>query len=319
MAPKNLSDRFEEKLSFDEVPWGIGIRKEAKDDLGAALSFIMAHLHQSGELEKLARQHDVHIQFLTKQHDLFLHSNCLIQHQLNPTCLGESADVSDKPTAIATQVQLFEIWLREQMIPLKFPMLVGQNAARLFVIGILISLLLVVGSILATMSLALLFFRLLRSKYLIVRLIGQINVQFFQNSPIILLLVLGYLIVSYLTSYSPPLAVLVSVVVIGLNNGANGGSAMSELASASGRNQSIFAIASRTRVQLRAAMINAAKASPVAGFIGAPELLAVLTDITSFTGEYITTYLILIIFYLTLIQMVTIFSGRLSKRLEKYG
>jgi ABC-type amino acid transport system permease subunit len=233
--------------------------------------------------------------------------------------LGESADVSDKPTAIATQVHLFESWLREQRIPLKFPMLVGQNAARLFVIGILISLLLVVGSILATMSLALLFFRLLRSKYLIVRLIGQINVQFFQNSPIILLLVLGYLIVSYLTSYSPPLAVLVSVVVIGLNNGATGGSAMSELASASGRNQSIFAIASRTRVQLRAAMINAAKASPVAGFIGAPELLAVLTDITSFTGEYITTYLILIIFYLTLIQIIIVLSGRLSKWLEKYG
>jgi len=32
-APKELSERFEEKLSFNEVPWGIGIRKEAKDYL----------------------------------------------------------------------------------------------------------------------------------------------------------------------------------------------------------------------------------------------------------------------------------------------
>ena len=319
IAPKNLSNRFEEKFSLNEVPGGIGVRQETNNDLGAALSLIMADLHQSGVLEKLARQHGVHIQYLTDQRQLFLHSNCLIQHQLNPACLDSPADVSDKPTAIAAQVKLFEGWLTEQRIPLKFPMLAGQNAARLFVIGILISLLLVAGSILATLGLALLFFRLLRSKHFFVRLAGQIAVHFFQNSPIILLLILGYLIVSYLTSYSPPLAVLVSVVVIGLNNGANGGSAMSELATASGNNQSLFAIASRTRVQLSVTMINAAKASPIAGFIGAPELLAVLTDITAFTGEYITTYLILIIFYLTLIQIIIVLSGRLSKWLEKYG
>jgi polar amino acid transport system substrate-binding protein len=319
IAPKNLSEKFEEKFSFNEVPWGIGIRQEAKNDLGAALSLIMAHLHQSGALEKLAREHGVHIQYLTDQRQLFLQSNCLIQHQLNPACLSSPIDISDTPTTIAPQVHLFEGWLSEKRIPLKFPMLAGQNAARLFVIGILISLLLVAGSILATMGFAMLFFRLLRSKHLFVRLAGHVTVHFFQNSPIILLLILGYLIVSSLTSYSPPLAIFVSVLVIGLNNGANGGSAMNELATTSGHDQSILAIASRTRVQLSATMINAAKASPVAGFIGAPELLAVLTDITAFTGEYITTYLILIIFYLTLIQMVIILSGRLSKRLEKYG
>jgi ABC-type amino acid transport system permease subunit len=65
-------------------------------------------------------------------------------------------------------------------------------------------------------------------------------------------------------------------------------------------------------------VINAAKASPVAGFIGAPELLAVLTDITAFSGERITTFLILIIFYLILIQLVIILSERLSQRLDKY-
>jgi ABC-type amino acid transport substrate-binding protein/ABC-type amino acid transport system permease subunit len=318
-APKNLSNKFEEKFSFDTVPWGIGVQKEAKDDLGAALSFIMAHLHQSGTLEKLARQHGVDIQFLADQHQLFKNSNCLIQHKLNPACLGTPIDILDKPTPIAPQVHRFETWLKDHTrLALRFPMLVGENAARLFLIGILASLLLITGSIIATIGLAFLFFQMLRAKHLGFHLLGQIVVQFFQNSPIILLLLLSYLIVSNLTSYSPPLAVLVSVIVIGLNNGANAGSAMSELASISRSNDRILVIANKTRIQLRAAVINAAKASPVAGFIGAPELLAVLTDITAFSGERVTTFFILVVFYLIMIQMVITLSGRLIQRLDKY-
>jgi ABC-type amino acid transport substrate-binding protein/ABC-type amino acid transport system permease subunit len=318
-APKDVSNRFEEKFTFNEVPWGIGVRLEAKDDLGEALSLIMAHLHQSGRLENLARQHGVHIQFLADQHQLFKNSNCLIQHKLNPACLGTPIDILDKPTPIAPQVHRFERWLNEHArLSLKFPMLVGENAARIFIIGVLVSLLLVAGSIFATVGIALLFFKILQSKHFLFRLLGQIVTQFFQSSPIILLLTLGYLIVSYLTSYSPPLAILVSVIVIGLNNGANAGSAMSELAASSGKDLRILVIASKARIQFRAAVINAAKASPVAGFIGAPELLAVLTDITAFSGERITTFFILIIFYLILIQLVIILSERLSQRLDKY-
>ena len=318
-APKDVSNRFEEKFTFDEVPWGIGVRLEAKDDLGEALSLIMAHLHQSGRLENLARQHDVHIQFLADQHQLFKNSNCLIQHKLNPACLGTPIDILDKPTPIAPQVHRFETWLKDHTrLALRFPMLVGENAARLFLIGILASLLLITGSIITTIGLAFLFFQILRAKHFGFHLLGQIVVQFFQNSPIILLLLLSFLIVSNLTSYSPPLAVLVSVIVIGLNNGANAGSAMSELASISRSNARILVIANKTRIQLRAAVINAAKASPVAGFIGAPELLAVLTDITAFSGERVTTFFILVVFYLIMIQMVITLSGRLIQRLDKY-
>ena len=143
-------------------------------------------------------------------------------------------------------------------------------------------------------------------------------VQFFQNSPIILLLVLGYLIITFMTTYSPILAVLVAIVVIGLSNGANGGSAMKESAMVSEKGLSTLTIAIKANIQLRAAIINAAKASPVAAFIGAPELLAVLTDITSFSGERITTYAILSIFYLMLVQTVVVVSGRLAARMNQH-
>lgn len=93
---------------------------------------------------------------------------------------------------------------------------------------------------------------------------------------------------------------------------------MSEFASASGSTAPALVIASKTRIQLRAAVINAAKSSPVAGFIGAPELLAVLTDITAFSGERITTFFILIVFYLILIQIVITLSGHLIQRMNKY-
>ena len=319
-APKELSDRFEEKLSFNEVPWGIGVRKEAKDDLGAVLSLIMADLHQSGDLQKLAREHDLDIDFLSAKKVLLSQPTCLINHRIAEKCLGTPAELSDTPTAIAPYVNVFEKWLNTHTgLSLKFPMLVGQSAARLFVIGIIASLLIVVGSIMATIGFAFLFFHLLRSRLLAVRMVANIMVQFFQNSPIILLLVLGYLVITFVTAYEPILAVLVSILVIGLNNGANGGSAMNETGMVSEPESTVLMIAKNTSIQLRAAVINAAKASPVAAFIGAPELLAVLTDITSFSGERVTTYLILSIFYLVLVQTVMIVSLRLTDRLKRNG
>jgi ABC-type amino acid transport substrate-binding protein/ABC-type amino acid transport system permease subunit len=319
-APKELSDRFEEKLSFNEVPWGIGVRKEAKDDLGAVLSLIMADLHQSGDLQKLAREHHLDIDFLSAKKVLLSQPTCLINHRIAEKCLGTPAELSDTPTAIAPSVNVFEKWLNTHTgLSLKFPMLVGQSAARLFVVGIIASLLIVVGSIMATIGFAFLFFQLLRSRLLVIRMVTNIMVQFFQNSPIILLLVLGYLVITFITTYEPILAVLVSILVIGLNNGANGGSAMNETGMVSEPESTVLMIAKNTSIQLRAAVINAAKASPVAAFIGAPELLAVLTDITSFSGERVTTYLILSIFYLVLVQTVVIVSLRLTDRLKRNG
>jgi len=319
LAPKDLSARFEEKLSSHDVPWGIGIRKSAKDDLGVALSLIMAELHRSGALESLAHKHFLHIDFLEEQRNIFSNTNCLSQHQLNPTCLGEPADVTDKPTFIAHTVNKFEDWMKSSAdLSLKFPMLSGKSASSLFITGLGFSLLLVGGAIFTTLMFALLFFQLLRSKFVGIRIGGHIVVQFFQNSPIILLLVLGYLVITFFTSYSPLLAVVVSIIVIGLNNGANGCSAMYDKASISGPETRTLDIAKKTRTQLRAAVVNATKASPIAAFIGAPEMLSVLTDITSFSGERTTTFLMVSIFYLTLVQMVIVVSGRVTKRLEKY-
>jgi len=318
MASKELSARFDEKLSFNNVPWGIGIRKTAKGNLGVVLALLMADLHQSGALQNLARQHHLDINFLNEQRILWSNTQCLQDQRVSAECLIPPSNLADTPTTIAPIIGVLENSLSLITgIPLKFPMLTGKYAAQLFVSGLLVSFMLLVGSIIATLAFTLLFYRLLRSKLLLTRIAGNIVTQFFQNSPIILLLVLGYLVVIFVTPYGFTLSVLVSVMVIGLNNGANGGSAMNETAMSFKCPPPALTVAQNASIQIRAAVINAAKASPVAAFIGAPELLAVLTDITSFTGEQITTYAILSIFYLCLIQIVVVMSGRLTTRLKK--
>jgi ABC-type amino acid transport system permease subunit len=318
LAPKELSERFDEKLSFNDVFWGLGVRKEAQGDLGVVLSLVMADLHRSGALQNLARQHQLDVGFLDEQRLKWADTQCLQEQRVSDACLKAPSNLADLPTSFAPTIRIFENSLsRYTDRPLKFPMLTGQSAAQLFVTGLIVSLILVAGSVTATLAFAFLFYTLLRSRFLLTRILGNIITQFFQSSPIILLLVLGYLLVTFITPYGPILAVFVSIVVIGLSNGANGGSAMNETALSFECAPPALTIAKDASIQLRAAIINAAKASPVAAFIGAPDLLAVLTDITSFTGERITTFIFLSIFYLCLTQMVVIVSGRLIKRLKK--
>jgi ABC-type amino acid transport system permease subunit len=266
----------------------------------------------------LAQKHDLDIGFLEEQKVTWSRASCFQEQSLNDACFVEPSNLNDPPTKIEPFVRILENSLsRHTDTPLKFPMLTGENASKFFIKGLLVSVLIVIGSIVATLAFAFLFYKLLRSPFLLTRIAGNIITQFFQNSPIILLLTLGYLVVTFLTSYGPIVAVLVSIVVIGLNNGANGGSAMNETAMSFKAIPPTLIVAKDSNIQLRAAIINAAKASPVAAFIGAPELLTVLTDITSFSGERTTTYVILSIFYLSLIQIVVMVSGRLTARLKK--
>ena len=68
---------------------------------------------------------------------------------------------------------------------------------------------------------------------------------------------------------------------------------------------------SRSATQIVAFLVNAAKGTPIASFIGAPELLSALTDITSFSSGRVTTYTLLLIFYTAVVMIVVWLSGRL--------
>ena len=72
----------------------------------------------------------------------------------------------------------------------------------------------------------------------------------------------------------------------------------------------------RSATQIVAFLVNAAKGTPVASFIGAPELLSALTDITSFSSGRVTTYCLLLIFYTVVVMGVVWLCNRLRSFLE---
>ena len=74
---------------------------------------------------------------------------------------------------------------------------------------------------------------------------------------------------------------------------------------------------SRSATQIVAFLINAAKGTPIASFIGAPELLSALTDITSFSSGRVTTYSLLLVFYTAVVMGVVWLCSRFRRFLER--
>ncbi len=68
-------------------------------------------------------------------------------------------------------------------------------------------------------------------------------------------------------------------------------------------------------VQLVAFLINAAKGSPAAGMIGVPDFLNVVTDLTASSTDRVTVYLVLLVFYASMVLMVILLLSALRTRL----
>ena len=320
LAPAERLARFDEKVSFFEIPWGIGVTKQAGASLGRWLDLTLADMHQSGLLLKLAAVHAVSNEFLVEQNKLWSQEPCRSSTTFDNACLVPAGDTFDPPSVISAGfAALDKLLLQYSIKPIKFPMFTGHNAFEWFLQGFQVTLLLVVGSLAMTMLVSVVLFKAMQSTFWPLRFVTNLLLMFLQNSPVILLLILGYLGVSLFWAYTIPVSIISAVVVIGLNNGSNGAGAMREVWLTSGRRLSLGATIQRSVVPIRAALINAAKATPVAGFIGVSDLLATLNDITAFTGEQLTTFLVLTIIYLCLIQFVVFSVTKLSNFFSTRG
>jgi hypothetical protein len=127
----------------------------------------------------------------------------------------------------------------------------------------------------------------------------------------------AYVVAGGLVQYSGFIALIASVLAIGLYNGSNASRAVLEAhRTLMRRDSAVVGIEapvdrrpfartlSLASVQLVAFLINAAKGSPAAGMIGVPEFLNVLTDLTANSHDRVITNLILLIFYMTLVLIV---------------
>ena len=317
-ADPAMAARFEQKFAFDPIPWGIGVPKTGSADLKRTLGLIIADLHRSGRLIAMAQTHHLDEEFLEQQHRLWSNPNCeAADGSFATACLIPPVNLEEKATAIAPAVHALEALMNRKLgWSLSFPMLEGQDSMRLFLTGIGNSLILVAGSIIATLGIALLLQHGLRSGAAPLRLPVWGFVKILHCSPVILLLVLGYLLVTLLLPFSTPVALVTAIMVIGLSNGSFAASAITEAADSLDAGTRLAVILRLASPQIIAFVVNAARASAIASFIGVPELLTTLTDITSFTSERRTTYTMLLIFYMAVVMGVVAICRVVTRRLD---
>lgn len=327
LADPTLASRFEPKFGFDPVPWGMAVAQTGSDELAQVLQLISQIMYRDGEFLELARENGIFTQFLEDQNDLWQSPACATTAALvDPACVLPALDATPPPTAFADQVKM----LQHRMEALfgaapALPMLSSQPAFDLFVAGIINSIVLVIGALLATLVIALIVGFLAAVPNRLIRFMTWSVVSTVQSSPVILTLVVAGAVANAIFTYSPSVALGSAIVALGLMNGCNAGQAIGEAANSlrqdgqhgSGVSLPLYREAiGRSLTQILSFLINAAKGTPIASFTGAPELLSALTDITSFAAGRVTTYSLVLMFYIAVVFCVVWACDAVRKRLD---
>ena len=320
--------RFSEKFGFAQVPWGMGVAREGSDMLARTLDLMSQVFHRDGIFIAAARANDIDTAFLVQQQAVWARPECNVETgSTNPACVVPPANVDLQPTPFARGVGTFETWFAGLTgFDLLLPMLKTAPAWSLFLNGVVNSLVLIGGALGATLFFALLFGFAIGARSWPLRWFGCGLTIALQSTPILLILVITATIIHSLVPHSSASALGAAIVALGLSNGSHAGQAISEAyvtlrAERTGPEDKRLGLASRavsrSATQIAAFLINAAKGTPIASFIGAPELLNALTEITSFSAGRATTYTLLLLFYTTVVIFVVCLCRRFQRFLER--
>lgn len=327
----DFAGAFVQKFGFAQVPWGMAVARQGTEQLARALDLISQIFHRDGQFIEIARKHHIGLGFLERQQGVWQRSECNVDGgAANLACVLPALDTALKPTPFAADVTTFEKWLDQHAdIDVSLPMLKTAPAWSMFKDGVVNSLILIAGALAATLGLALLFGAAMGSRSALLRWPVRLVTIILQSSPIVLTLVIAAAFAHAMFPYSDAVALGASIAALGLANGCNAGQALSEAiwslrgeqgSGAGGgtpRGTDLFGRAlGRSATQIVAFLVNAAKGTPIASFIGAPELLSALTDITSFSSGRATTYTLLLVFYTVVVMIVVWLCGKLRLYLE---
>ena len=321
----DFSARYFPKFGFAQVPWGMAVARHGSDELARALDLISQIFHRDGLFVDVARGHRIGTTFLEQQMRVWRRPECnTATGSTNIACVLSALNTGLKPTPFAAEVTAFEAWLDAHTdIEVSLPMLKTAPAWSMFQDGVLNSLILIAGALSATLCFALLFGAAMGSRFAPLRWLARLVTVALQSSPIVLTLVIAAAIVHAFFTYSDAVALAASIAALGLANGSNAGQALSEAVwslraerTAAGGLDLFSRALGRSATQIVAFLVNAAKGTPIASFIGAPELLSALTDITSFSSGRATTYTLLLVFYTAVVMVVVWLCGKLRLYLE---
>ncbi|SEP30994.1 ABC-type amino acid transport substrate-binding protein [Rhodospirillales bacterium URHD0017] len=319
----DFNARYFQKFGFAQVPWGMAVARQGSAALARALDLISQIFHRDGLFIDIGRLHSIRLGFLRQQQEVWRTPECNTDAgTANPKCVLPPLNTALQPTSFAAGVTTFEQWVEDGTgIDLTLPMLKTAPAWSLFRDGVFYSLVLITGALAATLAFTLVLGWAMGSRTFLLRWPARLLTMALQSSPIVLTLVIAATIAHGLFALSTETVLGAAIAALGLANGANAGQAVGEAMwslRAEGVHGGLFGRAlNRASTQIVAFLVNAAKGTPIASFIGAPELLSSLTDITSFSSGRITTYSILLIFYTAVVMVVVWLCGRLRLVLEQ--
>jgi polar amino acid transport system substrate-binding protein len=330
MADPAFASRFEPKFGFDPVPWGMAVPKAGSERLAEALQLGSQIMHRDGEFLALARRNGIFTDFLEDQHDWWRKPACAGPAASgDPACVLPALVAEPPPTAFAPEVRRALAWLDARLgIALSLPMLTSEPAWRLFRAGVVNSLILVLGTLAATLLVALVIGAASAASGFLLRAMAWVVAVTLQSSPVVLTLVVAASIAHALFAYSAAVALGAAIAALGLMNGCNAGQAIGEAADSlragggypDGLTPALFAAAvGRSTTQLLSFLVNAAKGTPIASVTGAPELLSALTDITSFASGRVETYTLVLLFYTGVVVLVVWACERAGRWLRRAG
>jgi ABC-type amino acid transport substrate-binding protein/ABC-type amino acid transport system permease subunit len=319
--------KFDTKFRFAPVPWGAAVPRDHANDLALALSLYIQMMHRDGTLVALAQANHINSQFLEQARATWNSDSCnRSTGSKMPGCTFPPLDDILAPTSFATATKELESWFSQYTgVDISLPWLTTMSAWELFKTGIVYTFVLLIGSLAATLLIACLFGRALSSPFRVLRWATQLLIVTAQSTPFVLGLVIGLALATAFMTYSVGLGIAVCMLVAGLMNGANAGQSIAEsvisIIHERGDNPSGLFVEAlrRSRIQLQASLVNASKGVPAASFIGAPELLSSMTDISSFSASRVSTYLFLILFYMLIVAAVVWLCGKAGERLERGG
>jgi ABC-type amino acid transport substrate-binding protein/ABC-type amino acid transport system permease subunit len=331
LADPKWSSQFNVKFGFAPLPWGMAVARQGATELAALLVELSVAFHADGDFLRMARANDLDTTLLLQEQQRWSTPGCVTASGTPEVrCLIPPTDDTDANDMGAFAPQI--VWLegfaaRWFGTKLDLSLLQRQSTMDLLLEGIGFSLALVTGTLLATTIFALVFARLMGFGPTVLRRSVGTLAAIAQTSPLPLLLFFGYVVAGGITHYTGVVALIVAILVIGINNGANAGRAINDAYqslqrsrgdSMESRQRSFLEAISVAGVQLVAFLINAAKGSPAAGMIGVPEFLDVLTDLTAYSRDRVWVYLILLVFYTGLVLAVIFVLSTIESRLATF-
>ena len=307
LADPDMGARFAIRFGFAPLPWGMAVPPDDSGQLRDLLSALSLSWHRDGTFLRLAEPHRLSTLALTEAQAKLSQPACATADGMPaPDCLTPPVDTSadDHPSILAPAAAALEAAMASWFgVTIDLAILKSASATSLVLEGVSYSIAMVIGSMLTTMGFALGLAAMTETRIAPARWLATLLIQVGQSTPMPLLLFFGYIVAGGLTVYSPLVALVTAMIVLGFYNGGYVAHALHDARASLAPDAPRRAATAIAWTQIVAFLINATKGVPAADMIGVPEFLGVITDLTAHARDRSVLYSILLVFYTLLVLL----------------